>query len=82
MNTLRHFELLEDLNPFGNAKATLLKWNGEKYVRTNEEIEIFEFLGTFGVRRNRGLALHSDESKKWEAVGGMQEPAESWMPFM
>jgi hypothetical protein len=82
MNTLRHFELLEDLRPFGNARAVLLSWNGQKYVRTNDEIRIFEFVGTHGNRRDRGLTCHSDESRRWEVLGGMQEPVESWMPFL
>lgn len=81
MNTLRQFELLEDLRPFGSARAVLLAWNGDKYVRTNEEIQLFEFVGAHGSRRNRGFARQSEESQRWEAVGGMQEPVESWLPF-
>ncbi len=81
MNTLRQFELLEDLRPFGSAKAVLLAWNGDKYVRTNEEVQIFEFVGTHGSRRNRGFARQSEESHRWEAVGGMQESVENWLPF-
>lgn len=80
MSTLRQFELLEDLRPFGRAKAVLLMWNGERYVRTTEEIEVFEFVGAHAERRQRGFARHSDESDKWESVGGMQEPAASWLP--
>ena len=81
MSNLRQFELLEDLKPYGSARAALLTWNGEKYIRTNEVIEVFEFVGTHGHRRDRGFARHSDESQKWEAMGGMQEPVSSWVPF-
>lgn len=81
MNGLQQFELLEDLRPFGSAKAVLLRWNGRQYIRTNEEIELFEFVGTHGYRRNRGYARYSEESSKWEAMGGMQEPVDSWLPY-
>jgi hypothetical protein len=81
MTTLRQFELLEDLKPFGSARAVLLRWNGDRYVRSNEEIEVFEFVGTHGDRRNRGYARHSDESNRWEAVGGLHETIESWLPI-
>ncbi len=81
MSALRQFELLEDLKPFGSASAVLLEWNGEKYVRTKEIIKVFEFVGTHGERRNRGFTYYSEESKKWEAVGGMQEPAAGWLPI-
>lgn len=81
MATLRQFELLEDLKPFGSAKAVLLAWNGTKYVRSNEEIEVFEFVGIHGDRRDRGFARHSPESQLWEAVGGLHEPVESWLPM-
>jgi hypothetical protein len=81
MNEVRQFELLETLRPYGSARAVLLRWNGQKYVPTQEEIEVFEFVGTHGERHNRGYARFSNESRKWEAVGGLQEPAESWLPF-
>lgn len=81
MNEMRHFELLEDLCPFGTARAVLLRWNGQKYVPTHEEFQVYEFVGTHGDRRNRGYARFSEESSRWEAVGGMQEPVESWLPI-
>lgn len=81
MNDMRQFELLEDLRPFGMARAVLLRWNGQKYVPTEDQIDVYEFVGTHGERRNRGYARFSDESHRWEAVGGMQEPADSWLPL-
>lgn len=80
MSNLRQFELLESLRPFGSAKAALLMWNGEKYVPTDEVVEIFEFVGTRGDRRSRGFARHSEESNLWEVVSGLQEPVAAWMP--
>ncbi|MBS0207061.1 MAG: hypothetical protein JSS49_29645 [Planctomycetes bacterium] len=81
MQTLRQFELLENLRPFGSARAVLLTWNGEQYVRSNEEIEIFEFVGSHAHHRCRGFARHSAESNRWEAVGGLQQPAADWLPY-
>lgn len=80
MNDWRHFELLEGLRPFSSARAILLQWDGRQYVPTNEEIEIHDFIGRYGDRKNRGYARYSAESSKWEVVGGMREPIESWLP--
>ncbi|MBS0261260.1 MAG: hypothetical protein JSS02_04830 [Planctomycetes bacterium] len=81
MNTLRQFELLEDLRPYGSARAVLLSWNGRSYDRSQEQIEVFDFIGLHGDRRHRGYARHSPDSQKWEAVGGLREPVESWLPY-
>jgi hypothetical protein len=81
MSDLRQFELLEDLRPFGSADAVLMKWNGGQYVRTQEKIQIFDFIGARGDRHDRGYARQSMESLKWEAISGLQEPKESWLPF-
>jgi hypothetical protein len=81
MPTLRQFELLDDLKPFESARAVLLKWDGQKYARTDERIEVYEFIGIHGHRGDRGFARHSDESQKWEVMSGMQEAVSSWLPY-
>jgi hypothetical protein len=80
MNELQQFELLEELRPLSSAPAVLLRWNGCSYVRTPEKIEIFDFIGVHGDRFDRGYARHSTDSQKWEAVGGLRQPAENWLP--
>ncbi len=80
MTELRQFELLEDLRPFGSAKAALLRWNGARYVSSKEEIEVFDFIGTNGVRRDRGYTRYIGESAKWEAISALSSPTTDWMP--
>ena len=80
MNDMQQFELLQDLRPNGSAKAVLLRWDGSKYVRSKEVVELFEFVGLYGFRGHRCYARLSPDSGRWEAVGGMQERRESWLP--
>lgn len=77
---IKMFELLEDLRPSGTAKAVLLKWDGEKYVRSNQKIELNEFVGTHGDRGDRGYCFYSDDSKRWEAASGLFEQVAGWLP--
>ena len=82
MNTpMRQFELLEDLRSGGTAKAVLLRWNGRKYAPTKDQIELFEFVGSYGDRGDRGYARFSPESERWELMSGLSEPHASWLPF-
>lgn len=81
MNELRQFELLEDLRPFGSAKASLLRWNGARYVVTADEIEVFDFIGTQGQRKDRGYTRFIPESTKWEAISTLSSPTANWMPI-
>jgi hypothetical protein len=80
MNAMRQFELMEDLRPGGSAKAILLKWNGQRYVVTNEQTTVFEFVGTHGHRGDRGYACYSPESERWEATSGLFEQVAGWLP--
>ena len=80
MNDLQQFELLQDLRPNGSAQAVRLKWDGSKYSRTNEQVELFEFIGLNGFRGHRCYACFSADSGRWEVVGGMQERREGWLP--
>jgi len=80
MNGLRPFELLEDLAGGHTAKAVLLRWNGDKYVRTDETIDVSEFAGARGMRGDRGYGYYSPESRRWEAVGGVSHPT-PWAVF-
>ena len=81
MGDLRQYELLQDLRPFGSAKAALLRWNGSRYVSGTEEIEVFDFMGVRGHRRDRGYTRFIQESTKWEAISGLSSPVESWLPM-
>ena len=81
MNGIRSFELMEDLAPSSSAKAVLLKWNGQHYVRSTDVVELHEFVQTHGARGDRGYAFKSPESGLWEALSGLyqQVPAFSGM---
>lgn len=70
---LQLFELLENLLPEGTAAAVLLKWNGQRYVASNERIELHEFAGTHGDRGDRGYCYLSPHSNKWETVSGLYQ---------
>jgi hypothetical protein len=74
------FELLEDLRPGQSAKAVLLRWDGGKYVRSDNHIDLNEFVGTHGDRGDRGYCFYSDESKRWEAASGLFEQVCGWLP--
>jgi hypothetical protein len=71
MNGIRCFELMEDLSPEGTAKAVLLRWNGQRYVRSKDAIEVRDFVHVHGNRGDRGYAIHSEESGYWEALAGL-----------
>lgn len=73
MNGVRCFELMEDLSPEGTAKAILLRWNGDRYVRSRETIEVRDFVHIHGNRGDRGYAILSDESGLWMALGGLYQ---------
>jgi hypothetical protein len=81
MQGMRKFELQENLEPNGSAKAVLLKWNGKKYVlSTSEPVVVFDFVGQHGTKRDRGYCFLSDESGQWEAACGLSEPVAQWLP--
>jgi hypothetical protein len=74
------FELLEDLRPGQRARAALLKWDGTKYIRSNERIDLHEFVGTHGDKGDRGYCFFSPHSKRWEAAAGLYEQVSGWLP--
>ncbi len=78
MGMLRPFELMEDLPPGGRAKATLLRWDGMKYSRSREVIDLFEFVGIHGDKGDRGYAFYSPESQRWEAACGLYQQVAQW----
>jgi len=78
MHGLRRFELLENLEPGSVAKAVLLTWDGERYARSKMVIDLHEFVGMHGLRGDRGFALHSDESGKWEVASGLSQQSPQW----
>lgn len=78
--TMRQFELLEPLQPGRSAPAKLLSWNGQKYVRTGQEVVMHDFVGIQGERGDRFYGFLSPESGRWEAVGGLYERESSWLP--
>lgn len=80
MPQIRQFELLEDLKPGQSATAILLSWNGGRYVRTRERIVLFDFVGQYGHRGQRGYGFHSAESGRWEAAGGLRDHVQNWLP--
>ncbi|HWA97645.1 MAG TPA: hypothetical protein VG713_04110 [Pirellulales bacterium] len=77
---MRQFELLEALPPGRTARAVLLKWDGHKYVRTAEVIELHDFVGGHGERGDRGYGFYSQESGRWEAASGLYEQVAGWLP--
>ena len=79
---MRHFELLDDLREGESAPAVLLKWNGQRYVRTAEKVEIFDFVGQHGDRGDRGYGFLSPESGKWEVTSGLNEQSRFGVGFV
>ncbi len=73
MQGLRQFELINDLEPRSSAKATLLRWDGQRYVRTTEIIELHEFVGIHGLKGDRGFCFLSPDSGRWEAASGLYQ---------
>lgn len=71
MLKIRQFELLEDLRPEGQARAVLMRWNGEIYVRSQETIELFDVIRTHGDRGDRGYCFFSADSNRWESLSGL-----------
>lgn len=80
MPGMKRFELLENLSSYGSAKATLLIWSGDRYVRGNQKIVVHDHSGQHGYRGDRGFTAYIDESQQWEAVSGLYEQAASWLP--
>jgi hypothetical protein len=80
MGPMRQFELLEDLSSGRSARAVLLEWNGDTYVRSKQVIVLHDFVGQHGDRGDRGYAFHSPESQRWEVACGLYEQVASWMP--
>jgi hypothetical protein len=70
---LKQFELLEDLRPGDRARAVLMTWNGQRYVRSHETIEVIDFVGQHGNAGDRGYAFLSPESGRWEVACGLYE---------
>ncbi len=73
MESIKQFELLEDLHPEGQAQAVLLKWNGNSYARTQEKIELHDSVRTHGDRGDRGYCFFSSESNRWESLSGLYQ---------
>jgi hypothetical protein len=73
MPGMRHFELLDDLREGDSAPAVLLKWNGRRYIRTDERVQIYDFVGQHGHRGDRGYGFLSGESGLWEVASGLHE---------
>jgi hypothetical protein len=78
MQGLRQFELLEDLEPRSTAKAALLRWDGRRYVRSPEIVELHEFVGIHGLKGDRGFCYLSPESGRWEAASGLYQQIPQW----
>lgn len=72
---MRQFELLDDLREGDSAPAVLLSWNGKRYIRTEEKVQVHDFVGQRGHRGDRGYAFLSTESGKWEVASGLHEQA-------
>jgi hypothetical protein len=75
---LRQFELLEDLGPGRTAKAALLKWDGRRYIRSTDVVELHEHVGIHGLRGDRGFAFLSPDSGQWEAACGLYQQVPQW----
>lgn len=80
MQPMRQFELLEDLSPSGSARACVMEWNGQQYVRSRQIVELHDFVGGNGDRGDRGYMFYSPESKRWEVACGLYEQVSSWLP--
>lgn len=78
MDGIRPFELLSDLPPGGHARAALLEWTGQGYVKSNTEIEVHEFVNQHGRTGDRGYAYRSPESGCWEVLSGLFEQNTGW----
>ena len=69
MAQLQLFELHEVLENNGIAKATLLHWDGERYLaRGGKQILVHSHAGSHGVPGDRGYCFLGD-SNCWEVVG-------------
>lgn len=69
MAQLQLFELTEVLEPGHVAKATLLNWDGQRYVtRGGKSILVHSYAGAHGVTGERGYCFLGDSSR-WEVVG-------------
>jgi hypothetical protein len=78
MQGLRQFELMEDLEPGRSAHAALLRWDGRRYVRTTEIVELHEFVGIHGSKGDRGFGFLSPDSGHWEAACGLYQQVPQW----
>jgi len=71
MNRVQLFELLESLDVGRSARAVLLDWQVDGYVRTSQRIVIHDFVGRSGQPGSRGYCVQSPISKRWEVTGGL-----------
>ena len=78
MQGIRQFELLENLEARGQAKAALLRWNGTRYVRSKEVVELHEHVGIHGLRGDRCFGFLSPDSGQWEAISGLYQQVPQW----
>ncbi len=78
MQNLRQFELLENLDSGCSAKAALLRWDGRRYVRSRDVVEIHEYVGVHGLRGDRGFGILSDDSGQWEATSVLNTRSMQW----
>lgn len=69
--SLHLFELLEPLEAMRSAPARLLKWEGGKYIPSDESITVHDFAGRHGTAGARGYAFLSLDSKCWEVASGL-----------
>lgn len=73
MSSIRLFELDEPLVTGSHARARLLKWNGERYVPSRfDVITVHDFVGGEGEPGDRGYCVLSEDSHRWEFLGGLQ----------
>ena len=73
MQSIRQFELLEDLQPEGTASAVLMRWDGRGYVQSKEKIVLHEFVRTHGDCGDRGYCFFNTESQQWESLSGLYQ---------
>lgn len=80
MDGMRQFELIDNLEAYGTARAVLMKFNGSTYVRSAEQITVQDFIGSHGDRGDRGYTFFSTESNRWEVAAGLFQhaPANRW----
>lgn len=73
MEGIRCFELLEDLTSDGVARAVLLRWDGQDYVKSHDVIELHDVVSSHGSEGDRGYTFQSGDSGRWEVLAGLYQ---------